>query len=283
MTFAGIYSGLAGFLAKVPTLYYQLATPTPGNPFEFIATQLCTFGGMTLSKAGYDIQSKLYPNKPGKLIYPGVELERFNPESLPSPSECREKLSLPKDRHIIGIVGRLQRWKGMHTVIKAMPIILEKYPDTTCVIVGGEHASEPDYPKYIKSLIAQHNLEDKVVLAGLQSNVQVWMQAMDVIIHASDREPFGIVNIEAMALGKPVVAGSKGGPAEIITQEVNGLLADYDNHEQIANCVIRYFENPEFAIKTAQAAKARASEFSSRQYAINLVNALREFVSDKNE
>ena len=57
---------------------------------------------------------------------------------------------------------------------------------------------------------------------------------MDVIVHASDHEPFGIVVIEAMALGKPVVAGDAAGPTEIITDGVNGLLTPYGDAAALA-------------------------------------------------
>ena len=61
-------------------------------------------------------------------------------------------------------------------------------------------------------------------MAGKQTNVPDWMMAMDIVIHASDREPFGIVIVEAMALGKPVIASIPGGPEEIVTDGEDGLL-----------------------------------------------------------
>ena len=95
----------------------------------------------------------------------------------------------------------MQRWKGIHVLIEAMPIILKAHPDAHCVVVGGRHALEPDYPEFVQAKIGDLGLEAQVTLVGLQHNVPEWMQAMDVIVHASDHEPFGIVVIEAMALG----------------------------------------------------------------------------------
>ena len=115
----------------------------------------------------------------------------------------------------------------MHVLVEAMPAILEAHPDAHCVLVGGDHAQEPDYPAFLRERIDGLSLTEKVTLTGLQSNVPKWMQAMDVIVHASDQEPFGIVVIEAMALGKPVVAGNAAGPTEVITEGVNGLLTPY--------------------------------------------------------
>ena len=86
---------------------------------------------------------------------------------------------------------------------------------------------------------------------------------MDIIVHASDREPFGIVVIEAMALGKPVVAGAAGGPAEVITPGVDGLLAPFGDAPALAQALLRYLDDPALAARCAQGAALRARDFSA--------------------
>lgn len=152
-----------------------------------------------------------------------------------------------------------------------MPEILAAHPDAHCVVVGGPHAPEPEYPPFLESQIRTLHLESQVTLAGLQHNIPEWMQAMDVIVHASDHEPFGIVVIEALALGKPVIAGDAAGPTEIITEGVNGLLAPYGNAPALAQAVNRYLGQPEFAARMGIAARARAQEFSTERYAQNII------------
>ena len=207
-----------------------------------------------------------------------MELERFEPERLPSPREAKRRLGLPTEGPLIGIVGRLQRWKGMHVLVEAMPRILQAHPDAHCVVVGGDHALEPDYPDWLRERIDALGLANKVTLAGLQHNVPEWMQAMDVVVHASDREPFGIVVIEALALGKPVVAGDAAGPTEIITDGVDGLLTRYGDAPALAQAVLRYLDDPAFAARTGTAARQRAQEFSTRRYAQKLVATLQELL-----
>jgi glycosyltransferase involved in cell wall biosynthesis len=106
-----------------------------------------------------------------------------------------------------------------------------------------------------------------VTFAGFQRNIPEWMQAMDVVVHASDHEPFGIVIIEAMALAKPVVAGDAGGPQEIITDGVNGLLAPFGDHRALARQVLKYLDEPAFARDVGQAARRRALDFTPAKYA----------------
>ena len=101
---------------------------------------------------------------------------------------------------------------------------------------------------------------------------------MDVVVHASDNEPFGIVVIEAMALGKPLVAGSRGGPSEVITDGLNGLLAPFGDAPALATAVLRYLDDPAFAAACGARARARAADFTEERYAANLVQAIRDLI-----
>ena len=271
---AHLYSGVAAILASIPSMWYQLENPRSRLLLKKIATWLPAKGIITLSAAGQQAQKQIWPYRPTYLVYPGVALERFTPSKLPSPAESKKKLGFSAAKPLIGIVGRLQRWKGMHTVIEAMPKIVEQYPDTHCVIVGGQHELELDYVDFLQDRISTLEIEKNVTLAGLQRNVPEWVQAMDVVVHASYNEPFGIVIIEAMALGKPIVASDSGGPTEIITEEVNGLVSPYEDADILATKILSYLERPELATKIGLSAQKRAVEFSTDSYAKNFVNVL---------
>ncbi|MBD2167169.1 glycosyltransferase family 4 protein [Calothrix membranacea FACHB-236] len=274
-----IYGGLAAIASGVPAVWYQLEVPNAKSWLLQLATLLPARAIITLSKEGKEAQAKIWPYRPTHLVYPGVALDRFEPAVLPSPQEARLKLGLPLHGPLIGIVGRLQRWKGMHTVVDAMPQILQRYPDANCVIVGGKHDLEADYEDSLKAQIADLGLSDRVLMVGLQRNIPEWMQTMDIFIHASDNEPFGIVIIEAMALGKPVVAGDAGGPTEIITDGVNGLLTPYGDADALAIAILRYLDDPEFSATVGVAARQRALDFSTQRYAQNFINTVRYAVS----
>ncbi|TAF07672.1 MAG: glycosyltransferase family 4 protein [Nostocales cyanobacterium] len=270
-----ITGGLAAMLAGVPALWYQLEVPDDQTWLVRLATLIPAQAIITLSQDGQKAQSQIWPHRPTPLVYPGVALDRFNPAVLPTPTQARQKLGLPLYGPLIGIVGRLQRWKGMHVLVEAMPKVLQKYPHAHCVVVGGKHDLEPDYQEFVKQQITDLGLSDYIIMAGLQRNVPEWVQAMDIFVHASDKEPFGIVIIEAMALGKPVIAGDAGGPTEIIADGVNGLLTPYEDADALAQAILRYLDNPEFAQSLAAAARQRALQFSTQRYAQNLINVIR--------
>jgi glycosyltransferase involved in cell wall biosynthesis len=157
-----------------------------------------------------------------------------------------------------------------------MAQIRAAHPDAHCVVVGGTHDLEPGYPALVEARIAALGLERSVTLAGLQPNVAEWMQAMDVVVHASDHEPFGIVILEAMALGKPVVAGAEGGPSEIIRDGVDGLLTPFGDHDALARAVLRYLGDPGFARSAGAAARERAAQFGVARFAGELARAVTE-------
>ncbi|MEH1822705.1 MAG: glycosyltransferase family 4 protein [Nostoc sp.] len=270
-----ISGGLAAMLAGLPAVWYQLEVPSDKTWLVRIATLIPARAIITLSQDGKQAQAEIWPHRPTPLVYPGVALDRFEPNALPTPEEARRKLGLPLHGPLIGIVGRLQRWKGMHVLVQAMPKILHKYPDAHCVVVGGKHDLEPDYEDFLKAEITALGLKDQVIMAGLQRNIPEWVQAMDVFVHASDKEPFGIVIIEAMALGKPVIAGSAGGPTEIITDGMNGLLTPYGDADQLAIAILRYLDEQEFARSAGIAARQRALDFSTQNYAQNFINTIR--------
>ena len=276
MWLAQLSGGFGAILAGVPSIWYQQELPDSKDWLKRMITILPARGVVANTKAVKEAQEQLWPKRQTYLVYPGVALERFDPSIVPSPVEVRRKLGLPSTIPLIGIVGRLQRWKGIHVLVEAMPNVLQRYPDAHCVVVGGKHDLEPDYGGYLKERISVLELGDRVILAGLQRNVPDWMQAFDVFVHASNNEPFGIVVIEAMALGKPVIAGDTGGPTEIITNGVNGLLTPYGDADALASAILRYLDDREFAHRVGVAARERALDFSSERYAQNFIQVIHD-------
>jgi glycosyltransferase involved in cell wall biosynthesis len=273
---AHLYGGLVSAITGVPTGWYQLGMPSKMQWLDWLPTVIPARGVLACSKAGAEAQGRMWPSRLPRVVHPGAELDRFDAAKVGSGGELRKKLGLPATGPIIGIVGRLQRWKGIHVLIEAMPRILIGHADAHCVIVGGTHDPEPTYRAYLDSRIQALGLKNQITMAGLQKNVPEWMAAMDVVVHASDREPFGIVIIEAMALGKPVVANDTAGPTEIITNGVDGLLTPFENADALADAVLRYLDHPAFAAQVGAAAWRRAQDFSTARFAHNVTTALCE-------
>ena len=273
-----IYGSLAALLVRIPSAWYQLGSPR-GIHLSFIdrfATLLPAQLVLTLSEMGKSAQESLWPKRRTKLVYPGVDLDHFESAALPKRDDARIQLGLAHHGPIIGIVGRLQRWKGMHVLVRAMPLVLERYPNALCLIVGGRHELEPDYEAHLECLIKELGIQQSVQLLGFQTNIPLWMQAMDVVVHASDHEPFGLVVIEAMALGKPVVAANSGGPREIINEGVDGLLSPFGDSKSLAGALISLLADKDFADRIGRQAEIRAQQFSIQAYVREMSKAIYE-------
>jgi glycosyltransferase involved in cell wall biosynthesis len=271
-------AGPAAFLAGLPCVWFQVGTPGP-DWLDRIATLLPARGVLVLSRAGAAAQARVWPVRRQWLVYPGAALDAFDPATLPDPAEARRRLGLAASGPLVGMVARLQRWKGVHVLVEAMAAVRTARPDARAVIVGGVHETEPAYPAELEARVQALGLEDVVRFAGFRANVAEWMQAMDIVVHASDREPFGIVVIEAMALGKPVIAGAAGGPAEIVTDGIDGLLVPYGDAAALARSILKVLDDAPFAARLGAAARIRAAAFDDRTYAANVIAALRESVA----
>jgi glycosyltransferase involved in cell wall biosynthesis len=272
-----VMAGAAAFLAGVPSVWFQAGTPRP-DWLDRIATLLPARRVIVVSRDAGEAQARVWPRRRQSRVYAGASLDAFDPAKLPPAASMRSQLGLPVAGPLIGMVGRLQRWKGMHVFIAAMARVHRAHPEVHAVIVGGAHETEPHYGDELAAQVRALDLAGVVSFAGFQFNIPEWMQAMDVFVHASDREPFGIVVIEAMALGKPVIAGSTGGPAEIITDGVDGLLVSFGDDESLAGAIVRYLDDHAFAVRAGAAARIRAAVFDDRTYAANIIAVLRESV-----
>jgi glycosyltransferase involved in cell wall biosynthesis len=277
-----LYAAPAARMCGVPVLWFQMGFPVKHNPslIDRALYAMPTDGVISCGSRGTELQREVTPRVPVRCVNLAVDVEKFNSNVLPSPSAARAELGLPSVGPIVGIVARLERWKGVHTLINAAPQVLKERPDVTFVVVGGAHPFDPGYSVELHAQIERLGLQADVVMAGAQTNVATWMQAMDIFIHASNAEPFGIVIVEAMALGKPVIAGSVGGPTDIITDRVNGLLVDFEDSATLAARILEVLGDDVLRQQLAAAATARAREFSTSIFARRLVEALAELTGN---
>lgn len=275
MTKAHIYSGLAARGTAAAPMYFQMGLPD-GGVVDCLARMVPAAGALGCSEFVAREQG-------AKVRHPvkGVALaaDVSHASASTSPAELKKKLGFAPDKPLVGIVGRLQHWKGMHVYLRAMSQVVKTMPSVQGVIVGGIHDQEPGYLESLEKLRAELGLTKVVSMVGRQTNVPEWMSAMDVVVHASQREPFGIVVVEAMALGKAVIATSPGGPEEIITDGEDGLLVPWNEPDALASAILRMLQDPDCAAVMAAKARERSARFSTKMYAARTGESLRELLT----
>jgi glycosyltransferase involved in cell wall biosynthesis len=274
MSKAHLYTAPAAGLLGIPALWFQHGLPSRTDPIDRLAALAPAATVLVPSRTVATAQAAIWPRRRTHVIYPGVDVEWKRPQSA-NAIEMRASANLPAKATVVGMVGRLQRWKGMHVLVEAMPAVLARCPDAHAVIVGGDHPLEPGYRDGLLAIAARLGVQDRIHLVGYHADARCWMDAFDVVVHASDTEPFGLVVLEAMALGKPLIAGARGGPSEVVREGVDGFLVEFEDVGALADRIVRYLEEPDLARRMGSAAAERAREFSDQRFAREVVRELR--------
>ena len=172
-----------------------------------------------------------------------------------------EKTSEKKNRPTILYVGRLSHRKGLHTLIIAMRRVVKKIPEARMLIVGDGLMRE-----FIKLLIKAFGLEENVKLLGSvpERQLKLFYKMSDVFVLPSVYgESFGIVLLEAMASGVPVVATDTGGIRDVVKDNCTGLLVERENSEGLAKAMLKVLKDPKLAEKLVRNAKREAMKYRS--------------------
>jgi glycosyltransferase involved in cell wall biosynthesis len=278
--FGHLYAWLPAWRAGLLALWCQANHPAPAHWSDRLASVLPATGVIALSRGSADVQRKLFGSPHVSVLHPGLDLSKF---SNGKGGGLRAATGVPLDAPLAGIVGRLQPWKGQEAFLRAARQVLDLWPSAHFAVIGGAIlGTEGDYPTRLRSLTRELRLEDRVCFTGHTENVPDWLAELDVMVNASHPEPFGMVVIEAMAAGTPVVAVRGGGPADIIEDGVSGVLVDEPTPENFARAIVALFENKESSRAMGEAGRARVVRmFTSERMACEFGAMLRELVDEQ--
>lgn len=161
----------------------------------------------------------------------------------------------------VALVGRITRWKGQHIFLQAAAWTHRRFPEARFQIVGAALFDEKEYEAEIRALAVNLGTEGYVEFMGFRSNIPQYMAGIDLLVHASTTgEPFGQVLIEAMSLGKPVVATNGGGVPEIVVHGETGLLVPMDDGVAMAEAICQILADPQTAARMGERGRLRVGE-----------------------
>jgi glycosyltransferase involved in cell wall biosynthesis len=239
-----IYGGTAAALAGMRdrVLWWQHSVPK-GHWLDRMATLLPAKAVGCSSQRSAEAQRTQWPQRPTFVVHPGVEERERLPDS--EVLDLRRELGISSSASVAGIVGRLQPWKGQHHFIRAISEVRRRGHCLHGLVVGGEaFGLSTGYGSQLRDLVESLDLRDHVTFAGQVDDVRPYFQLMDLAISASAEEPFGIVLLEALALGIPVIAVSSAGPAEVLEPERSGLLVSSNHPHELAGAVESVLTDP---------------------------------------
>ncbi len=173
-----------------------------------------------------------------------VDLPRFAKLNPRSRMRMRRSWRVQEHQPVIGIVGDVVARKGHWYLFNSLPGLLRQFPDLLLVVTGRFKRNEP-YVKKLRRYLLKHQLVGKVKWLGRRDNIPEIMSALDVLVVPSLEEPMGMVPLEAMAAGTPVIAARTGGLIEVVKHEVNGILVPVKDARSIETAVARLLSDAE--------------------------------------
>jgi glycosyltransferase involved in cell wall biosynthesis len=278
-----IVGGVAARLARVRSAYLvHMIHAHPwwkNDPLDALAVKSPCDLMLAVSKAALATLEQVRPRVRKRLLYNGTPIREV---SAAEAQRARRELGVGEDEILFGVFGRLQRWKGQDVFVEAAAEVARRHPRTRFVIVGGSvFGLEPEFLEGLKRRVGELNLTDRLLFTGFRKDVAALTAACDVVCHTSRvPEPFGLVVIEAMILGRPVIATRGGGPSEIIDSDAVGVLVQPDAAAELAAAMTRLVDDPDRRRSIGASAAARARQhFTIDRMASELIAYLDELVA----
>ncbi len=303
---AGLVSGLACGRRSRPANVVHIRDCLPAGSLTSATMRLlAATADVLLANSHYTARwaAGVARNARIEVAHNGVDVERFDPAHIDRDvaraglGPCRQgaagfRATAPgadgQRRVLLGVVGQLSPWKGQDTAIGALALLRDQGVDAHLLLVGSAVFVAPStrldneaYVARLHDLVTRLGLGDRVSFLGERSDVPEIMRALDVLLSPSVQEPFGRAVIEAMAMEVPVIATTVGGPAEIVTDGVQGYLRPPGEPRAWAQAVAMLVADPELAADMGRRGRERVLEaFTTEQHARVVVDIYRQVVGD---
>jgi glycosyltransferase involved in cell wall biosynthesis len=184
------------------------------------------------------------------VIHNGIDVDAIKASVSKSRTEICTEFGISESKALISCAARLEAEKDISLLINAFKVLLESGIDATLIVAG-----EGSQKGQLSDQIERSDLTDKVILVGFRTDVPSITAASSLFVLPASNEPFGLVLLEAMSLGVPVVAANSGGPLEIITDPSIGNLFESgscsDLAEKLAESLNTRERNNEYEVHSA--------------------------------
>ncbi len=276
---AGLAATAATIGLEIPVIWY-LQDLLPRHPLSsFIRICAASSGKVRLLAISEAVAANFRGShgllaQPIKVIHNAIELERFEAGQVDRQA-VRHELQLDWYDPVIGIIGYLAPSKGQLELIRAFAKVLKWLPRAVLLIVGAPtFIQNCNYLLELVQTVNRLGLAQRVRFVGPRDDIAEIMQALDLLVINSRTEGFGLVAVEAMASGTPVLATATGGLPEIIHHGETGWLIRPGDEQALVEAIVQLGHQPELRARlAASAAKQAKARFSAERY----ISELEEF------
>jgi len=214
-------------------------------------------------------------------LHDAVDLSQFNP-ALVDRSAVRESLGISGDLLLFGFVGRFSPGKGHEELLDAVAILKAQGRVFHAVIVGEASYGEETYATAIRTRAHTLGLDSCLTFLGYRADIPSVMSAFDVLVFPSHAESFGVVLIEAMAMGLPVVATNCDGVLDIVVDGETGIMVPPKNGGRLAEAMDALIRDGSRRARLGAAGRRRAEELFDQQKQITRLEAVYEDLLRRN-
>jgi len=255
---AQVYGGPAARWCGVPCVWHNRDLVNLGPLGRWLGrTASCTIAISECVRR--HTEEAVGDSSPVKTLYNGIELEEWVCRG--ERSRIRAELGIPPGAPVFGMIGQLVPWKRHGVFIEAAALVAATLPEARFPIAGDDRFGDSRASRAeLEARAAGFGLGGKVLFAGYRPDIARFLEGLDVLIHPATREPLGRAILEAMAMGKPVVAVNACGPGEIIRDGVDGLLTASGAPAELAAAALRLMREPGLADRIGDAARRRVEE-----------------------
>jgi glycosyltransferase involved in cell wall biosynthesis len=222
------------------------------------------------------IKGRSVPEEIIQVVLNGIKLDRFKIITDESIINLKSTLGIDKYQKVVGTITRLRKEKGNEYFLRAIPLILKKYPNTVFLIIGdGPLRGE------MEKMVIDLNISPQVKFLGFRKDVTELLSILDINVIPSLSEGFPLSMVEAMAVGNAIVATKVGGMVEAGVDGENVLFVPPKNPTEIAQKVCYYVENNELLNKCSLNAEKSSKKFDVETNAKLIGEQYVKIVGDK--
>jgi glycosyltransferase involved in cell wall biosynthesis len=198
-------------------------------------------------------------------VYNGIDLSYLNPD-IDGVKARRSELGVRRDAKLIGTIGHFAPLKGYAELIEAIGEVVGQGFDIKLAVVGDAiYPHSNSYKQKLLSLVDSNGLKDRVIFTGFREDIPEILASFDILVLPSRSEGFGRVNLEAMAMGKPVISTKIGGIPEVVLDGVTGILVPPRDSKALSHAVTRLLNDSHLRESMGQEGRRRVEEHFTLQ------------------
>lgn len=226
------------------------------------------------------MRDKLHiPEEKISVVYDGIALDKLDIHA--DGAEFRRSHQISDESFAVGLVGLLIPWKGQELFLDAAKLLHRKIPELKMLIIGGTPDDCIAYEAMLRQRVSDEQLTGLIVFTGHVSAMEAVYNGLDVVLSASiSPEPLGTVVIEAMAMGRPLIAPNHGGAAEMMQHDETGLLFTPRDARSLADAIEKlYLSKTLCATLGANARSAALKAFAVETHVERIQNIYQQLLA----